>query len=1579
MKINDLINFKPINTVIKLASDIKREEKKSLFDSFILTPDIEKSLRIILSSFKEENGKGFFLKGNFGTGKSHFLAFLDFFFTEKNDRDHVFEQSDKLNEYRQKLEKLNILTVPISLLDYKSDISLEDIIFNNIEKKLYQFNIKETLLPENIFIESFEKYFLKDLIEYAGDQYNNLESNDKTEKIKKFISEKKDFPFIFKYDRKIFTQKLFEILANNNFDHLFILIDELSEFLKSKPDSENLHEDVRFLQFLGELTTEKPLYIIGSMQESIDEITEINSYIMKRISDRYKIRLQLSAIHSKQVILERLLKKNDKAKLKIKEVYLGIKKEFPRYEVSEDVFISTYPIDNNVFDLLDAVVTLFSKTRGALDFIYRTLEKHIDNDVSYLVSPEYIFDHFKNNIQENPETNDFIDVVWNYFDKKIPELFDKNDSIELAYKIIKLLILIRICRFKNYFTLKELAHFLRFKITEIQGDYNYEFLSENILAELCAHSDYIIKEQQDNFLEDRYKIELELNLNTLFENKKNEIIKRLRGKEKNILWDAFSWYNSNFLPIDILKDSIQSGINYTINWFNSKRKIRVWLKDFNKLDKEFFNSNKQIIKSDNLELIFVIGFPIDVEIKKAQIIEELKNLDQDFANNFIFIIPDEITPNELKIFLEASAIKKIVKELEDNQNKDINKMKILACSHLEDIMIKIKSIFERVYLPLNFFHISKNSHFEDEKKSILYFEKELEKASSVILSKKYPDFPYFAPKVEYITKGDLASLTKNFIAKGEVSIKEAEFIGLSTRIEGILFPLKLVKKKGGVYILYISIEESKILQDFFVYLEQGISAPYALFLKLSSSSLGLMKEQFVMIFFSLVYSGYIQALKNGNKFPIDKLSIENIFDLHEIKEGEIINDIVWNFLTNLDIFKKNLFKGKNIIAQKELWDELTSFKAKNISKLETIKQADENHKGYNIYKEIEKSSISSILKAVDILLNSIKVSYSPKEGLEYFHKSIFKIDNLNNIIEKFDKIFNFYYLNMPGYVRVYAYLHNDFLITNIHDYQYLHDFYINLKEDSENIDKILFEDSIKRLEQDFNTFQEEYSEKYKTFHQKIYNTNELKDIKKVLNTDNAKILSDLSEIEFASVENNYNKIKENLDKFENDFCKEDSLIYLKLKNRCNCGLALGEEKNICKNLKDDLPNAIDKGIREYIKYLQKPEVKEKIEAYIYSIQDEKNVENIENIKKIISPNDAPLIFYTSILTSDVIFHLKNALYKKNIKIKPLDLNVLVKRFNGMKLDRNKIFQIIDEFLDEKNDDVFYSFEKIDEKTSKSQYPREKESLIKEKFINIESFIENSLSKSIDKVLFILKNSQSINLLRLEAFRTLIEKNQNIDDVKALFKNENIILTINNQDFALKLDDDIYSAVFAFAFLITYSNIIEKKIICAGNEININPEKISSEVAVEYINFNFFIDFINSIIVDFLNRHQDFYSYPIYKIIDEINSFNEYGFNILNNFIKKENSFSNNNFFWNNFLKKESLSNKLLNIKEANHYFKEFLNDIDVILVIDCLSIDIFYLLQKNILSNFEIIDNFFIINKEKTDTSYFRKEFFGIN
>ena len=110
--------------------------------------------------------------------------------------------------------------------------------------------------------------------------------------------------------------------------------------------------------------------------------------------------------------------------------------------------------------------------------------------------------------------------MWNYFDKKIPELFDKNDSIELAYKIIKLLILIRICRFKNYFTLKELAHFLRFKITEIQGDYNYEFLSENILAELCAHSDYIIKEQQDNFLEDRYKIELELNLNTLFENKK---------------------------------------------------------------------------------------------------------------------------------------------------------------------------------------------------------------------------------------------------------------------------------------------------------------------------------------------------------------------------------------------------------------------------------------------------------------------------------------------------------------------------------------------------------------------------------------------------------------------------------------------------------------------------------------------------------------------------------------------------------------------------------------------------------------------------------------------------------------------------------------------------------------------------------------------------------------------------------------------------------------------------------------------------------------------------------------------------
>ena len=41
-----------------------------------------------------------------------------------------------------------------------------------------------------------------------------------------------------------------------------LLVDELSEFLRSKPDARSFNEDIRFLQFLGEASERMALWVV---------------------------------------------------------------------------------------------------------------------------------------------------------------------------------------------------------------------------------------------------------------------------------------------------------------------------------------------------------------------------------------------------------------------------------------------------------------------------------------------------------------------------------------------------------------------------------------------------------------------------------------------------------------------------------------------------------------------------------------------------------------------------------------------------------------------------------------------------------------------------------------------------------------------------------------------------------------------------------------------------------------------------------------------------------------------------------------------------------------------------------------------------------------------------------------------------------------------------------------------------------------------------------------------------------------------------------------------------------------------
>lgn len=74
MKLSQVIELQDVRLVIEL--DDAERDPEGILNSFILTKDIEGGLRDILFRINALKGCGAFIKGNFGSGKSHFLSFL---------------------------------------------------------------------------------------------------------------------------------------------------------------------------------------------------------------------------------------------------------------------------------------------------------------------------------------------------------------------------------------------------------------------------------------------------------------------------------------------------------------------------------------------------------------------------------------------------------------------------------------------------------------------------------------------------------------------------------------------------------------------------------------------------------------------------------------------------------------------------------------------------------------------------------------------------------------------------------------------------------------------------------------------------------------------------------------------------------------------------------------------------------------------------------------------------------------------------------------------------------------------------------------------------------------------------------------------------------------------------------------------------------------------------------------------------------------------------------------------------------------------------------------------------------------
>ena len=279
---------------------------------------------------------------------------------------------------------------------------------------------------------------------------------------------------------------------------LLLMLDELSEFLRAKPTPQAFHEDIRFLQFLGEWAQGQHLWILAAMQEQIEHTGDLEYGLYRKIKDRYPLRLQLSPAHVKELLADSILHKSDGYGAAVELLASELRQAFPDSRMDFADLGAIYPLHPATLALLEEVRDRFSSARGVVDFTVnqlrgnpeRGIKSFLEQPWGSLLTPDYIVDHFRDLLELQPEYLPLAQKLFPHYRKHLAELFPQPARQQLAWRLLKLLVLVQLSPERELLTSQQAAAWLMYRVTRIDPARNLA-LVQKTLEQLATRGRFV--------------------------------------------------------------------------------------------------------------------------------------------------------------------------------------------------------------------------------------------------------------------------------------------------------------------------------------------------------------------------------------------------------------------------------------------------------------------------------------------------------------------------------------------------------------------------------------------------------------------------------------------------------------------------------------------------------------------------------------------------------------------------------------------------------------------------------------------------------------------------------------------------------------------------------------------------------------------------------------------------------------------------------------------------------------------------------------------------------------------------------
>ncbi len=1221
-KIKDLVEVPRVKTVIQMADLEDPELREFITSSFLLTDEVEDILNSFFADVTRPRGRGYFIEGNFGSGKSHLLGVMSLLFKEREAWGPILAQAGSkspLAESASTVKNSNYIVINISLVEHSHKEYLEDIVISSLAEFFQEDSGSgKAEGGEDDFVFAGEEDFIDRMEDLIREEHpdrlksflreNDLSAGELFQPGNLYLLEKLlkrlNLPYRFNFDRGDIFSQLESILQAGEYQGAAILIDELSEFLRSKQDGRRFNEDIRFLQYLGEKTEHLPCWVVATLQEEIEKTGETTPEAFNKIKDRFPTRFRLSGAHIKEIVSRRLIRLKEGAGDEVEEIHDHFSSAFPDLPFSGEEFKDLYPVHPRAVELLDNLKPLFSQHRGIIDFIHhqlrgdssRGIEGMMEEPARTLLTADRIFDHFLPRLREMMETSPYHEKVYKYYEQEMGSLLSAEEA-ETGMRIIKLLILFKISPVDKDYTVKDIASMLLKRITDLDPRANYEYIAD-ILERLYSQGAYLAREEGDSPPEHIYRVDLEADVNLIIRRKKEYIKSNLFDDDSRIFTRPARDLDDKVLPLKQLFASPKS--RRTVSWHNTEREGFLYFLPLTDISLEDIGNSARRLLEDEEDFMFIIGHAHSVDDQRRHLQEVLlPELDAESRKAFLFWLPAEL---EEKDFLQdALARLLLLDQYEDDTSPAGRDVREMLGERIEDDRPEIKRILRQAYYQGEIIDGREQEIFSLESSSYLPFDRLMQLSVSALLENRFPQHAGIAPLRRVLRREQIDELIEEFLRPGEIdNLGEAHGNVLNV-IDTYLKPMGLIKKTKNSIALEVNPDKNPLLQEFFACLEDERTPLDEVYLELRRGDYGLTEKQFQLLVYCLLFAGYITAFSEHRKISLSRLNARNFNRIEYLGYGEIIDDEFQEVLRDCSLLPPR-FKDQpfSLPLQHDIWEHVREEKRDLKERLEKLKTELERLPGEEA-EIFNREKLDSQLESIETLLDEIKVSYSSQEGLERFASQYRSMPYIDSYLERMEQVEQFFQEIISDYRRVKRYLQDEGLeIPGTEEYEELHRDHQQLLEALNQEELVYREDYFPEIEEKFEDFRRRYVERYRSEHERQLSGDRFKPYRKVRESRGYRVLKQLADIEIISVSDDLVRVDRMLSRALRQRCQDFSLQDLQQRPVCSCGFQLGQEVELTSLEK--IQKSINSGVIQYLESIQSEEHREKLEDYVKNME-----------------------------------------------------------------------------------------------------------------------------------------------------------------------------------------------------------------------------------------------------------------------------------------------------------------------------------------------------------------------------------------